>query len=127
MKQVKSFLTAPTSTIKGFKEYRGDVERTLGTFDSVEQENEFWNVFNDWIKNHPNITERFNDSFQIRSMMYDEFIVKKRSASVSKTNVTKAINRMLKETNQAKAKSDALRRRDLKNAINNVFDNKPSF
>lgn len=127
MKDVKNFLTSETSTMKGFQEYRGRVERTLGTFDSVEQENEFWNTFNDWIKNHPNITERFNDSFQIRSMMYDEFIVKERSASVSKANVTKAIKRMLKETNQVKAKSDALRRRDLKNAINNVFDNKPSF
>lgn len=127
MKDVKNFLTSETSTMKGFKGYRGRVERTLGTFDSVEQENEFWNTFNDWIKNHPNITERFNDSFQIRSMMYDEFIVKERSASVSKANVTKAINRMLKETKQNIAKSDALKRRDLKNAINNVFDNKPSF
>ena len=126
MKEVKSFLEAPTSTIKGFKEYRSNVERTIGTFDSIEQENEFWNTFNEWIKSHPNLSARFNDSFQIRDMMYDEFVVKNRSTSTAKANVTKAINKMLNEINQNKTKSDALRRRDLKNVLN-VFDNKPSF
>lgn len=125
-KDVKNFLQAKTSTIKGFKEYRADVERTIGTFDSIEQENDFWKTFNNWVDTHPNLSARFNDSFQIRDMMYDEFIVKGRTERTAKANVTKAINKMLKEANQSKAKSDALKRRDLKNVFN-VFDNKPSF
>lgn len=127
MKEVKNFLQAPTSTMKGFKDYRGRVERTIGTFDSIEQENDFWKTFNQWIDSHPNLSARFNDSFQIRGMMYDEFIVKNRDSRTAKANVTKAINKMLKEINQNQAKSDALRRKDLKDGLLNVYDRKPSF
>lgn len=127
MKEVKQFLTSKTSTMKGFKEYRTDVERTIGTFDSIEQENDFWHTFNEWIDKHPNLSARFNDSFQIRDMMYDEFIVKNRDSRTAKANVTKAINKMLKEINQNQAKSDALRRKDLKDGLLNVYDRKPSF
>lgn len=119
MKDVKNFLTSKTSTIKGFEEVRSDVERRIGEFESIEEENKFWKTYNEWVDKHPNLSARFNDSNTLVSMMYDEFIVKGKSKRSSKYNVTKAINKMLKEQNISKAMEESLIEKGLKqpNAI----------
>lgn len=125
MRQVKNFLQSPTSTIKGYKEFRNDVTKRIGEFESVEQESDFYKAYNDWIAKHPNISARFNDSNAVLGMFYDEYVVKGHTARGSKRNVTKEINKLLNQYNKQFAEEDEKIRSDMKNA--NAFRIKEDF
>lgn len=109
MKRVKNFLTAKTSTIKGFEADRKRVVQTIGEFESEEQESEFWDTFNDWIKKHPKLAQRFNDSFQLRDMMFDEFVTQGRTSQGTKNKITRTISKMLDENNISDAEEEKRR------------------
>lgn len=121
MKDIKNFMLSESSTIKGYQAQRQRLEEKLGTFESVEEENDFWNVYNDWVDKHPNLASRFNNSTQIRSMMYDEFIVKGKTPKGAKSSITKALNKMLKEQNAKDEEKDAVLRDALKGGRKDVF------
>lgn len=99
VKRVKSFLESESSTIKGVESQREEIKKELGEFESIEQENEFWDVYHKWIKTHKNINARFNDSFQVRDMLFDFYITEERSGRGASSKLTRAINKMLNDTN----------------------------
>lgn len=115
MRRVKNFMQAETSTIKGFKAFRKEVESKWGEFESTEQESEFYTAYNEWLATHPNISARFNDSNAILQMFYDEYVVKGHTLRGSKRNVTKALNKLLKEQTAQASEEDARLRNELKN------------
>lgn len=116
MRRVKNFLQAETSTIKGFKEHRKKVESKFGKFKSIEQESEFYTAYNEWLKSHPNISARFNDSNAILYMFYDEYVVKEHTSRGSKRNVTSQLNQLLKQLKASASEEDERMRSELKNA-----------
>ena len=120
--QIRSFMSAETSTAKGFKEFREDIETRIGEFESVEQENDFWHIYNEWIETHPNLTARFNNTNELVSMVYNEFIVKKRTAKGTKNKITRTIKKMLNDINEYQTQSDRAKRNELKNV--NAFRTK---
>ena len=63
LKEVKSFMDAPTSTIKGFKSFENDVETLLGgKFESKEEANEFYDLYKDWKKHHKKEIARLSNT-----------------------------------------------------------------
>ena len=126
MKNLKNFLNAKTSTISGFKEYREDVKQSIGEFEDEEQEKDFWHIYNQWIDTHPNEFNRWNgDTNTLQAMIYDEFVVKGKSARGTKSSITRAIKRMLNDINEQNINADEVSRNELKN--NNAFRIKKDF
>lgn len=121
VKRVKSFLTSESSTIKGVESQREDVRRELGEFDSIEQENEFWEIYHKWTKSHKNINARFNDSFQVRDMLYDYFVTEERSGRGASSRLTRAINKMLSDTNTEDSNNQLVLENALKGGNINVL------
>lgn len=97
MKRVKNFLNTQTSTIKGFKEHKKNVVERIGEFEDENQETEFWHIYNKWIENHPNIAVRFNDTNELQAIVYDNFVVKEKTARGTSASVTRAVKKMLGE------------------------------
>lgn len=125
MKNLKGFLQSKTSTIRGFKEHREEVTTRIGDFDDEEQETEFWHIYNDWIDKHPNEFNRSNlDTNTLQSMIYDEFVVNERSARGTKSAITRAIKKMLKDINEQKITNDLEQENALRieNGIRNTKD-----
>lgn len=124
--EVKQFLKAPSSTITGVIEQRENVVNKLGAFESDEQEKEFWDLFNRWQENHRNISERFNDSFQIRDMLYNYYRQEGRNTRGASWKLTRAINKMLGDMADVKEKDDLRMRDELKDGKVSI-DNKEDF
>ena len=121
VKRVKSFLTSESSTIKGVESQREDIRRELGEFDSIEQENEFWEIYHKWTKSHKNINARFNDSFQVRDMLYDYFVTEERSGRGASSRLTRAIKKMLSDTNTQDSNNQLVLENALKGGNINVL------
>lgn len=115
MKDIKNFLNAESSTIRGYQKQREKVQEEIGEFESIEQENEFWQIFNEWVDKNPNLASRFNDSFQLRDMVFQRFVNKGMSARGTKLSITKAIKKMLNDINEKDADIDKQMRDVLKN------------
>lgn len=120
MKQIKGFMNAPSSTIRGFNIQRNEVIKRIGEFESTDQENEFWNVYKKWIDKHPNQFNRLNmDTNELQAMFYDEFVTKGKSARGTSSSITRVINKMLGDITNVKMKNDLALESELKgkNAI----------
>lgn len=99
LKDVKQFMEAKTSTIKGFKAFEKEVTDRLGEFEDDEEANEFWNLYKDWMKKHPNIASRYQDTNMLQSMLYEQYITQNKSAQASKLNLTKMVKKALQKEN----------------------------
>ena len=125
MKDIRNFLNAESSTIRGYKKQRQRVTEEIGDFESIEQENEFWNIFNEWVKKNPNLANRFNDSFQLRDMIFERFVQKGMSARGTKTSITRVVSKMLKDINEYDDNVEKQMRDMLEN--DDVFETKSDF
>ena len=121
MKEIRNFMNAESSTIKGFEEQRERVKEQIGDFESVEQENDFWHAFNEWVdsanKNNKNLAHRFNDSFQLREMFFERFVTRGMSSRGAKASMTREVNKILNKQNttesqKTKEMEDALKNED---------------
>ena len=115
MKQIRKFLKAESSTMTGYNRQRAQIEQDIGEFESIEQEKEFWNVFNSWVDKNENLAFRFNDSTQLRSLIFNRFVTRKMSDRGTKISITRAIKKMLDEQNGIDAEKDREMRDVLKN------------
>lgn len=115
VKEVKNFLKAPSSTLKGLTIQREDVKTELGEFESEEQEKDFWELYNHWQSTHKNISARFNDSFQIRDLLYDYYVEEGRSGRGASSKLTRAVNKMLNDVKEQKQEDDTRAEDELKN------------
>lgn len=96
VKEVKAFLNASTSTLKGFNDFREDITQRIGEFEDIDAENDFWNLYKEWVKTHKNQKANFNDSNLLLSTLYDSYIVKNKSKRGAKYSLTKLVNDALK-------------------------------
>lgn len=103
VKKVKSFLQSESSTIKGVTKQREDIKLELGEFESIEQENNFWDLYHKWIKTHKNINARFNDSFQVRDMLYDYYIAQGKTERGASSRLTRAIKKIMGDIEKAES------------------------
>lgn len=126
IKEVKGFLKAESSTMKGIQAQRKKIERDIGTFKDEEQEKEFWNIYNDWIKKHKNLNARFNDSFQIRDMLKDLYVTQGKSERGAKMGLTKSINKMLNDIAIQESNDNLMMEDELLNG-KVQFDNREDF
>lgn len=125
MKEVRAFLKSYTSTLRGWMKEREDIENKLGAFESVEQENDFWNLYTDWISKNPTLTEIFNDTNELQQMIYDRFVTQGKSARGAKISMTQAVKKLIGMTNKKESENDALKRKELKS--NDSIKGKPNF
>lgn len=123
-KRVKNFLNAKTSTISGYKKHRAEIKAEIGDFKDENQEKEFWEIYNNWIDKHPNLSARFMDSFQLRDMMFDAFVIEGKTKRGASASLTKAVKKMLNDNASIKT-ADDLRNEDV--LLNAVSDNKSAF
>ena len=99
MKDIRNFLNAESSTLKGYKKQRERISEEIGDFESIDQENEFWHIYNEWVDKNPNLANRFNDSFQLRDMIFERYVQKGMTAKGTKSSITQAVKKMLKDIN----------------------------
>lgn len=125
MKQVKSFLQAETSTIKGYKKYQSEFKDKFGEFESKEQANEFWQTYNKWVDTHPELYNLQGDTNGLVEMFYDEFVVKGRTARGTSSKITRTLNKMHQVINQRQVEEDELIQNELKEE--NAFRIKKDF
>lgn len=114
MSQVRSFMDSETSTMKGYNDFRNEITETIGEFESIEQETEFWTTYNEWIDNHPTVIT-FKTTDELVQMFYNQMITKGKTARGTKSAMTRAINKMQQQLNEYETKNDLAKRNELKN------------
>lgn len=126
MKQLKSFLQSGTSTIKGtekmLEKVRTELNITRG--EDLERENEFWDIYNRWVKTQKNIYQKVKSTNPLVNQAWD-FFQKGYSERQIKWNLTHVLKKMNEDIN-ARDKKDQLILED-EMMSNDQFKTKASF
>ncbi|MBR6518015.1 MAG: hypothetical protein IKT40_14375 [Bacilli bacterium] len=114
MKEIKSFMNAESSTIKGYQSQREKITSTIGEFDDIEQENEFWETFNEWVDANPTLASMISSS-QLQDIIYERYVGKGMTKQGTKASITRLIKKMTMDVNQKQSIQDKAVRDVLKN------------
>lgn len=114
MKELRSFLNAESSTIKGYKAQRERITSEIGEFDDIDQENEFWETFNEWVDANPTLASMIS-STQLLDVIYERYVGKGMTKQGTKSSITRLIKKMTMDVNQKQSIQDKAVRDVLKN------------
>lgn len=77
IKSMRNFLTAVTSSVRGFTKVRNDVRKRVGDFPDLETERKFWKEYNKFVKNQKALVVASNiPSTQLQKMLHQRRVVK---------------------------------------------------
>ena len=114
MKEIRSFMNAESSTLTGYQAQREKITSEIGEFEDIEQENEFWETFNEWVDANPTLASMISSS-QLLDVIYERYVNKGMSKQGTKSSITRLVKKMTMDVNQKQSIQDKAVRDVLKN------------